>query len=88
MDTASISDAISIYADYYTEAEFNFQFTDNATEGAAYCFRLTNNGALLDTYAEVAEIDARTDVDSEVRIKGGTHIKGGIRINLEDIQRY
>ena len=79
-NATSISDAIDIGPGYYTEVEYNFQFTTNATEGAAYCLRLTNNGALLDTYTKIAETDARANVNSIFRLKGNTRIKGSTRL--------
>ena len=79
VDTASISDAITINQNYYTEVEFNFQMTEYATYGANYCFRVTNNGALLDAYTKIAELSFEGSSIIN-RLKGALRIKGGTRI--------
>jgi len=78
-NTTSISDAITINENYYTEVEYNFQFTTYAAYGANYCFRVTNNGALIDTYTKLAE--ATVEGTSLLnRLKGALRIKGGTRL--------
>jgi len=73
-DSSNITGSINIDEDYYTEAEYNFQFTTNAANGTYYCFRTVNNGVPLDTYTNVAEIS--TSGGGILRILGKLRIKG------------
>ena len=73
-DSSNITGSINIDEDYYTEAEYNFQFTTNAANGTYYCFRTVNNGVPLDTYTTVAEIS--TSGGGILRILGKLRIKG------------
>ena len=82
-DPSNQSDAIVINASYYTEHEYNFQFTSNATNNTNYCFRVTKNGILLDTYSKVAQITVESTGAEDslwIRLKGALRIKGGTRI--------
>lgn len=50
-DDENPADAIDITNDDYTELEWSLQATDQATASSVYHFRVTNNGAALDTYS-------------------------------------
>ncbi|MEO0228250.1 MAG: hypothetical protein ABIL70_09410, partial [candidate division WOR-3 bacterium] len=47
---------ITLYNIFFTEAEYNFQFTNYASDGATYCFRVTNAGTALNSYNSVATV--------------------------------
>ncbi len=52
---------ITLAAGFYTEVEFNIQAHANATDGAMYYFRLTNNGSVLAAYETVdAQVTLQT----------------------------
>jgi hypothetical protein len=53
---------IRIEHETYTEVEYNFQFTDNASSGTTYCFRVIDGTTPLSTYTNVAT--ATTEVTS------------------------
>lgn len=55
-DPSNKTGSISLATNYYTEVEYNFQFTSDAVNSTSYCFRVTNDGANLDYYTSVAEI--------------------------------
>jgi hypothetical protein len=49
--------AITLNQNYFTEIEYVLKFTNNAADGASYCFRVRNNGtADLNSYTQVAKI--------------------------------
>ncbi|MCH8741573.1 hypothetical protein IH779_01605 [Patescibacteria group bacterium] len=50
------SGLITLSAGNYTEIEFVFRATLNATDGESYCFRVTNNGTALDEYSVYPEL--------------------------------
>lgn len=56
-DPSNQTDVITLDTDDFTEVEYNFYFTNNAS--GAYCSRVTNASTDLDDYANVATI---TDV--------------------------
>lgn len=49
---SSTSSAISLAENGYTELEYVIKATDNAETAGTYCFRLTNNGSLLNSYSQ------------------------------------
>jgi hypothetical protein len=54
-DPSNQNTALNLNANTATEVEYNFQITNNATQGT-YCFRTSNAGADLANYDRVAEI--------------------------------
>lgn len=50
------SGLITLSTNNYTEIEFVFRATLNATDGGSYCFRLTNAGTPLDDYSVYPEL--------------------------------
>ena len=52
--------SITLNAESYTEIEFGVQANSNATEGASYYFRLTNNGTALTYEHPAAELKVET----------------------------
>ena len=55
-DTGSQTTAISLSTTEFTEIEYAVQATANASNGALYCFRLTNAGSTADfTYVQYAQ---------------------------------
>ena len=58
----------------YTELEYALNLTVNAVNDA-YCFRVTNDGALLDSYASIAELTLAFDPTMDtVTFNGGADI--------------
>jgi hypothetical protein len=55
--------ALTLFQNYYTEVEYNFQFTNNAVNGSDYCLRVTNAGTTIDSYTKVAQIRVGPYVD-------------------------
>ena len=56
MDTGNQTTGISLSTTEFTEIEFALQATANATDGALYCFRLTNAGATTNfTYVQYGQ---------------------------------
>jgi len=55
-DTSNQTDAITLNKNYFTEVEFNFQFTSVAQGSTTYYFRLVNSTTDLDSYTQVAQI--------------------------------
>ncbi|MBN2014476.1 MAG: DUF2341 domain-containing protein, partial [Candidatus Altiarchaeota archaeon] len=56
-DSSNQTDKITLNQDTFTEIEYNFQFTDNASNATTYCFRVVNGGVgALDGYSKVATI--------------------------------
>ncbi len=59
-DTSNMTGSLNINQDEFTEVEYDMIATQDATAGG-YCFRVTDNGADLDSYSEVAEMQIRYD---------------------------
>lgn len=55
-DPSNSSGNITLPFENYTEIEFIFWATSNATNGGDYCFRLTNTGTTLDEYSVYPEL--------------------------------
>jgi len=56
LDTGNETTGISLSTTEFTEIEFALQATTNATDGALYCFRLTNAGATTNfTYVQYGQ---------------------------------
>lgn len=55
-DPSNTTGNIDVAQGEYTEVEFNFQFTANATS-SSYCLRTTDNGSAFDSYSRVADIE-------------------------------
>jgi hypothetical protein len=73
-DPANTADALTLDQNEYTELEYAFTPTVNAT-APAYCVRVTNAGDPVDTYLKVAELQLRFDpVVTNVSINGGQPI--------------
>jgi len=77
-DPSNKTGAITINQNYFTEVEYNFQFTTNASSNTHYCFRVTNAGAPLDFYTQVADIKTAT-LGLLIRLKGLIRFLGRIR---------
>jgi hypothetical protein len=54
-DPSNETTSMTIDQNYHTEVEYNFKLTNYAS-ASAYCFRTTNAGSALDSYAHVAEV--------------------------------
>ena len=64
---------MTVAQNYYTELEYLLATTNNAND--SYCFRVTNAGAPLDFYGEVAELSLRFDpVFGAVSLNQGQNI--------------
>ena len=73
-DPSRETDAISLPAAQYTEAEYNFQMTANAPLDR-YCLRVVNGTNPLDNYSRVAEIQVlHPPVISNLTFNGNNHI--------------
>ena len=55
-DTSSVTSAISLANDEFVEIEYSIQALDAASDGSAYCFRLTDTGTPLPVYSVYPEI--------------------------------
>lgn len=55
-DPSNNATAISLNSGEFTELEYNFQFTSNATDGGDYCFKITRSGADLSAYTNIARV--------------------------------
>jgi len=55
-DPSNSSGYLTLPFENYTEIEFVFQATTNATNDGSYCFRLTNAGTILDEYPVYPEL--------------------------------
>lgn len=55
-DSASQTNSITLNYNYSTEVEYNFKFTNYASDGATYCLRVTNAGTALNSYNSVASV--------------------------------
>jgi hypothetical protein len=55
-DPSNKTNVISLNNGEFTELEYNFQFTTNATDGGDYCFRATQGGTDLSTYTNIARV--------------------------------
>ncbi len=62
---SSQTNSISLLNDEYTEAEYNFQITDNASGNTTYCFRVANAGSGLNSYTNVAALTTVASVSNE-----------------------
>jgi len=49
-DPLALTGEIDLSENQYTELEYMIQVTNNAPDAATYCFRVTNNGAVLNSY--------------------------------------
>ncbi len=49
-DTTATTSPLTLLSTNYLELEYSLEPTENASFGSTYCFRLTQNGATLDTY--------------------------------------
>ena len=55
LSTSNITASITLNSKVFTEVEYNFQATSNATDGGTYCFKVTNSGTDLNTYSQYAQ---------------------------------
>jgi hypothetical protein len=55
-DTSTLTAALTLTTSQFTEIEYCFQATSNATPGATYYFRLTDNGTELNNYQQYGEV--------------------------------
>ena len=60
MTVVSQTDEISLGESEFTELEYSIEATENAVSQQAYCFRLTDAGIPLDSYAVYAEATDQT----------------------------
>lgn len=61
-DTSSTLGSLTFLPTNWTEVEFSIVASTSATEGNAYCFRLTNNGEELPVYTNYPEATIAADV--------------------------
>src|SRR3989339_45020 len=52
----AITASTTLYKNQYTELEYTIQATASSTAGATYCFRVTDNGTVLDNYSQYPEL--------------------------------
>ncbi|MDD5164295.1 MAG: DUF2341 domain-containing protein [Patescibacteria group bacterium] len=67
------TDDITLTASQFTEAEYSFQFTVNASDSTVYCFKARNNTTELDSYTKIADITAgggQAPTVSDVQLNG------------------
>lgn len=88
-DVDGITGNIDLAANEQVEIEYSLQADSSAVEGTAYCFRLTNNGTVLDQYDNYAEATIKLATDFAV-YRGVSDITGtsitltnGVDYNLQ-----
>jgi hypothetical protein len=79
-DPSNEATSLSLANGEFTELEYNFQFTTNASDSTDYCFRVSLSGNPLDIYTNVAEIQTAGVVIS-ISISPTTIDYGGMLIN-------
>jgi len=73
-DPSNETASSSLSTNQYTEVEYNFQMTDEATDDS-YCFRSTNEGAAFDNYTSVARMNMSFAPSiTNVRLNAGNDI--------------
>ena len=70
----------------FIELEYSVQATTLATQGASYCFRVTNAGTVIDTYTRYPEIKIKLDTD--FKIQRGTSILTGTTLTINAGTEY
>ena len=55
LSTSNQAASITLNSKAFTEIEYNFQATSTATEGQAYCFRVSNAGTAINSYSVYAK---------------------------------
>ena len=74
-DTSSQTASLTLPGKNYTDLEFSITASTTATEGATYCFRLTNAGTPLDSYLQYPKVSIKPRTDFYVQ-RGITTISG------------
>ena len=67
------TNSITLTASQFTEAEYSFQFTVNASDSTVYCFKARNATTELDSYTKIADITAgggQSPTVSDVQLNG------------------
>ncbi len=65
-ETASQTGNITLTSSQYVDLEYSIQATASTSEGASYCFRVTNAGTAIDTYTRYAEATIKLGTDFAV----------------------
>jgi len=75
-DAGDQTDGITLTGSQFTEIEYSIRATDSASNGASYCFRLTDDGSTSNfTYSEYAEAQLAIGIQvSNVSLNGGADI--------------
>lgn len=74
-DTSSQVAALALPGKNYTDLEFALTASSTATEGATYCFRLSNAGTPLDSYTEYPKVTIKPKTDFYIQ-RGVTTVSG------------
>jgi len=80
-DTGDQTSGITLTSTEFTEIEYSIQATTTATNGATYCFRLTNVGAVLNTYSVYPEITTASAAVVSVSVSDGIVTYGMMQAN-------
>jgi hypothetical protein len=75
-DTVATTSPLTLLSTNYLELEYAVEPTDNAPHGSTYCFRLTGNGAPLDTYDVYPQATIATNQDFYIQ-RGFSTINAG-----------
>jgi len=86
-DTGNQTAGISLSTMEFTEIEYALQATPNATDGALYCFRVTNAGSTADfTYTQYTQVTLGGVSNFLVETQGGGNIStqtAGVSFNIQ-----
>lgn len=72
-DTSAVSATTTLTTTEFIEAEFSIESTVHSGYNTNYCFRLTNNGSLLNSYTSYAELTTAPKRDFKVQ-RGSTTV--------------
>ena len=80
-DTADETGAISLTNTQFTELEYSLEATTSSSDGATYCFRLTNAGSTSGfSYPEYAEVSLEGPLTGDVNFQGSSNINGSFKV--------
>ncbi len=74
-DTSSQVASVALLGDEFIELEYSIVASTTATEGATYCFRVTDAGTPIKNYSSYPETDIRTATDFYIQ-RGVSTISG------------
>jgi hypothetical protein len=66
-DTTDLTASSTLSADNYLDLEYAISATNDAVQGATYCFRVTAAGTELDNYGQYGEATIKLDTDFKVQ---------------------